>query len=126
VDFQLTHWTSPAIDLQYFLHTSPSQDLLDKHEVLVEEYYKYLSETLSALGYQGHRPPLNQIKEQLQSRGMYAVATCCTILPVLHMDKNDMPDFTSVENMANVVHLSERYKTTMKNFLPVFEHKGWL
>jgi hypothetical protein len=126
LDFQLTHWTSPAIDLQYFLHTSPSEDLLDKHGVLVAEYYKNLSETLSALGYQGVQPSLKQIQQQLQKRGMYGVLICCTILPLVLMDRNNVPDFTGVTNEENSVQLSKGYKRVMKKFLTIFEEKGWL
>jgi hypothetical protein len=122
VDFQLGHWTSPAIDLQYFLYTSTSQDLLDKHEVLVEEYYKHLSDTLSALGYQGFQPSLNQIKQQLQRRGMYTVIVCCIILPVFLVDRNNVPDLKEEDS----VELSERYKTVIKKLLPILEEKGWL
>jgi hypothetical protein len=122
VDFQLTHWTSPAIDLQYFLHTSLAEDLQDKHELLVVEYCRYLSQTLSALGYRGLQPSLHHIKQQLQKRGLHAVMTCCTILPVLLVDKNNVPDFAEPMSMQ----LSKRYKRAMKKFLPVFEEKGWL
>jgi thiamine kinase-like enzyme len=31
VDFQLLHFTSPAIDLQYFLSTSPCEDVRENH-----------------------------------------------------------------------------------------------
>jgi hypothetical protein len=120
------HWTTPAIDLQYFLYTSTSEDLLDKHEVLVEEYYKYLSETLSVLGYQGLHPPLQQIKQQLERRGTYTVMICCTILPIFLVDRNNIPDMTKVLNEDDNVQLSERYKTAMKKLLPIFEEKGWL
>jgi hypothetical protein len=117
VDFQLTYWTSPAIDLQYFLHTSPSEDILDKHEVLVAEYYKHLSETLSALGYQGVQPSLKQIKQQLQKRGMYIVLRCCTILPLVLVDRNKVPDFTGGMNEENSVQLSNlfSYATLFQN-----------
>jgi hypothetical protein len=126
VDFQLGHWTSPAIDLQYFLYTNTSQDLLDKHEIIVEEYYRHLSGTLSALGYQGVQPSLNQIKQQLQRRGMYTVILCCTVLPLFLVDRNNVPDTTEAINEENTIQLSERYKTAVKKLLPNFEEKGWL
>lgn len=126
VDFQLGYWTSPAIDLQYFLYTSTSQDLLEKHEVLVAEYYKYLSETLSVLGHRGLQPPLDQIKQQLQRRGMYTVIVCCVILPVFLVDRDKVPNLTKVVNEEDSLQLSERYKTVMKKLLPIFEEKGWL
>lgn len=31
VDYQLTHYTSPALDLQYFIHTSPRDEVRMRH-----------------------------------------------------------------------------------------------
>lgn len=126
VDYQLGYWTSPAIDLQYFFHSSLSPDLLDKLHILVEEYYKSLTETLSALGYRGLQPTLEQLQTQLQRRGLYTVLTCCAILPVFLVDRRKAPDAKKLLKNEADVHLSEGYKETMKKFLPIFEKKGWL
>jgi aminoglycoside phosphotransferase (APT) family kinase protein len=32
VDYQLSHFTSPTIDLQYFIYTSPRDDIRMRHE----------------------------------------------------------------------------------------------
>ena len=126
VDYQLGHWTSSAVDLQYFLHTSVSPDLLDNHHVLVDEYHKSLTETLSALGYRGMQPTLTQLQRQLQRRGTHASLTSCAILPVILVDRHNVPDVQKLFNNEDVIQLSERYKNIMKKFLPMFEKKGWL
>jgi len=126
VDYQLGYWTSPAADLHYFLYNSLSPDLLDKHDILVQEYYKSLIETLSALGYRGLQPTLTELQMQLQKRGPYAVLMCCAILPVLLVDKNNVPDAKKLMKSEEVIHLSERYKNIMKKLLPIFEERGWL
>jgi hypothetical protein len=126
VDFQLSHWTSPAIDLHYFLHTSVSHDLLDKDQVLVQEYYKSLTQTLSALGYRGLQPTLNQLNQQLQNRGSFAVLTCCLVLPGLVAERGDIPDIDKLIRNEESIKLSEVYKRIMKKLLPIFEEKGWL
>jgi hypothetical protein len=126
VDFQLSHWTSPAIDLHYFLHTSVSHDLLDKDQVLVQEYYKSLTQTLSALGYRGLQPTLNQLNQQLQNRGPFAVLTCCLILPLIAVERGDKSDTDKLIKNEESINISEMYKAAMKKLLPIFEEKGWL
>jgi len=126
VDYQVVYWTSPAADLLYFLHTSLSPDLLDKHHVLVQEYHKSLTETLSALGYRGLQPTLTELQRQLQKRGPYAVLMCCAVLPHILADRNYVPDIRKIMKQEEVAYLSEEYKDIMKQFLPIFEEKGWL
>jgi hypothetical protein len=122
----MCYWTSPAADLHYFLYSSLTPDLLDKHHILVQEYYISLTETLSALGYKGSHPTLTELQRQLQKRGPYAVVMCCTMLPIFLADKDNCPD--PKELMANeaVIHMSERYRDIMKKLLPIFDEKGWL
>lgn len=126
VDYQLGHWTSPAVDLQYFLHSSVSLDLLDKHHILVEEYHKSLTQTLSALAYQGLQPSLDQLKQQLQKKGLFSVLVSCAFLPVFLVDRSNVPDVTDLMNNTGKVYLSKEYKRAIKKLLPVFEEKGWL
>jgi hypothetical protein len=126
VDYQMGYWTSPAADLLYFLHTSLSPDLLDKHHVLVQEYYNSLTETLSALRYRGLQPTLTELQRQLQKRGPYTVFMCSTILPIILADRNYIPNVRKIMKKEQVIHLSKEYKDIMKKFLPIFEENGWL
>ena len=125
VDYQCGYWTSPAADLHYFLYSSLSPDLMDQHHILLQEYYKYLTETLSALGYRGSQPTLAELQRQLQERGPYAVLMCCAILPIFLPERKDIP-IKNVLKEEVVFHLSEEYKEIMKKLLPMFEEKGWL
>ena len=126
MDYQNVYWTSPVTDLLYFFHTSLSPDLLDKYHILVQEYHKSLTETLSALGYRGLQPTLTELHMQLQKRGPYAMVMCCSYLSNILADRNNAPDVLKVIKKEEVVHLSEEYKDIMKQFLPIFEEKGWL
>ena len=126
VDYQLCHFTNPAQDLQYFLHTSPSINLLDKHSVLVEEYYKTLHSTLTLLGHAELCPSLHKLHEQLDKLGRFAVLTACTALAFTSADPNNIPDLDSVIKKVRLFHFSERYKDSVKIILPHFEQKGWL
>jgi len=126
VDYQVCHYTNPAQDLQYFLHTSASLNLLEKHSVLVEEYYNTLHSTLTLLGYADLCPSLQQLHKQLDKFGRFAALIACTALPFILVDQTNIPDLEKISKEGQSVHFSEKYKDAMKTLLPLFEQKGWL
>jgi len=126
VDYQFCHFTNPAQDLLYFLHTSTSLNLLEKHSVLVEEYYKTLHSTLTLLGHADLCPSSQQFHKQLDKLGLYAALVACTVLPFNSTDPNNLPDFEKILKEGQSVHFSERYKDAIKTLLHLLEQKGWL
>jgi len=126
VDYQICHFTNPAQDLHYFLYGSLSINLLEKHSVLVEEYYNTLHSTLTLLGRADLCPSSQQFHKQLDKMGLYAALVACTVLPIILTDKSNLPDFEKVLKEGQSVHFSERYKEAIKTLLPLLEQKGWL
>jgi hypothetical protein len=126
VDYQFCHFTNPAQDIQYFLYTSPSINLLEKHSVLVEEYYNTLHSTLTVLGYADLCPSLQQLQKQLDKLGRFAVLVACTELAFVLADPNNIPDLDIALMEGQSFHFSERYKDAIKTLLPFFNQKGWL
>ena len=126
VDYQLCHYTNPAQDLQYFLYTSASLNLLEKHSVLVEEYYNTLHSTLTLLGYAELCPSLQQLHKQLDKLGRFAALNACTALPYFLPDQTNVTDVENVLKEGESVNFSERYKDAIKILLPFLEQKGWL
>ena len=126
VDYQLCHYTNAAQDLQYFLYIGASLNLLDKHSVLVEEYYYTLHSTLTLLGYADLCPSLQQLQKQFDKFGRFAALIACTFLPFILPDKSNFPDVEKSLKEGQSFHFSERYKDAIKTFLPFFEQKGWL
>jgi len=126
VDYQLCHFTNPAQDLQHFLYTSSPVNLLEKHSVLVEEYYNTLHSTLTLLGHADLCPSSQQFHKQLDKLGRYTALMACTYLSWTFADPNNTPDIEKMLKEGQSVHFSERYKEVIKTLLPLFEQKGWL
>ena len=126
MDYQLCHFTNPAQDLHYFLHTSPSINLLEKHSVLVEEYYNTLHSTFTLLGRADLCPSSQQFHKQLNKIGLYAALVACTVLSFNLTEKSNPPDFEKMLKEGQPVHFSEKYKDAIKTLLPLLEQKGWL
>ena len=126
IDYQCCHFTNPAQDIHYFLYTSPSINLLEKHSVLVEEYYNTLHSTLTSLGRADLCPSLQQFHKQLDKLGRFAALAACSILPFVLADQTNPPDIEKALKEGQSFHFSERYKNAIKTLLPLFEQKGWL
>ena len=126
IDYQLCHFTNPAQDLHYFLYTSPSIHLLEKHSVLLEEYYNTLHSTFTLLGRADLCPSLQQFHKHLDKLGRYATMVVGSFLPFALADQTNPPDLEKILKEGQSVHFSERYKDAIKILLPLFEQKGWL
>jgi len=124
-DYQMCHFTNAAQDLQYFLHTSPSINLLEKHSVLVEEYYNTLHSTFTLLGCAELCPSLQKLHKQLDKLGRFGALIACRGLSFMLADENNIQDLEVLKE-GHSAHFSERYKDAIKTLLPLFEQKGWL
>lgn len=72
IDFQDSCWSSPAIDLQYILHTSLCESLRpDAFSELIDAYHDQLASTLRCLEYEQHIPTKSEFAEQFNSRNFY-------------------------------------------------------
>lgn len=67
IDFQFCSWSSPTVDLHYFLNTSVQSELqLEQQDVLIQYYHTVLVETLQDLKFGGYTPTLRQFVLQLE------------------------------------------------------------
>ena len=72
VDFQYSCWTSPAVDLHYFLNTSLHESLRpDRFDDLIAYYHGHLEANLKQLGYNKPIPNFDQFKQQYLDKSFY-------------------------------------------------------
>ncbi|XP_069690951.1 uncharacterized protein [Periplaneta americana] len=126
VDFQLTYWTSPVVDLQYVLYTSASTEALEHSEVLIQEYYNTLCEILTLLKHPHLQPTMAMINEELEKRSLFAVLCSVVGRTVVMADRSKIRDVESMMQEKEGVRLSEEYKRSLKQLLILFEARGWL
>ncbi|XP_069690933.1 uncharacterized protein [Periplaneta americana] len=126
VDFQLTYWTSPAVDLQYFIHTSASAEALEHSELMIQEYYNTLCGILALLKHPHLQPTMALINRELETRGLYAVLSTIVCRNIVFVDRSKIPDLEKMTKESDTLQLSEVYKESLKKLLPLFEVKGWI
>ena len=126
MDYQLSNLTNAAFDLHYFLHTSPSPELINKYQTLIEEYHKTLGETFTLLGHEHLHPTMEQLNKELDKKGLFALVAACCVLPIVLVDQNEVPDMDKVLKKEESIQFSKLYRETLLKLLPVFEERGWL
>nr|CAD7413311.1 unnamed protein product [Timema cristinae] len=124
LDFQNVQFTSPAIDLQYFLVVSPDADVRAHHcDRLLEEYQEELSLLLTALGYPRRIPSLSDLKEEIERKAFHGLFAAVTDLAILLSEDGFEYDST-LQGGGNSVFSSRKYRDVMYKLLPIFEEKG--
>lgn len=91
VDFQLGHFSSPMIDIHYFLCTSLSEEALkDGKETYLKHYYNVLISALESLDLKG--PSYEEMKKDYDRRIGYGLFASICILPVIICPSDQAPD----------------------------------
>ncbi|KAG8362557.1 EcKinase 1 [Fopius arisanus] len=132
VDFQLCVYGSPAIDLNYFLNTSPSETVLLSHrDHLIDEYLKVLTATMRRIGCKVEPPSLDELKEAVYRMEVYGMLAACTILPIVLVDKKEAQNLDEImgqdeASFNNKAYENPKYKETMSRRLPKWEAMGLL
>uniref|UniRef100_A0A182LUE8 CHK kinase-like domain-containing protein n=1 Tax=Anopheles culicifacies TaxID=139723 RepID=A0A182LUE8_9DIPT len=90
IDYQLSFWSSPAIDLLYFIMTSVNGDLkLSQMNYMIEYYHGQLVESLTFLGYTGKVPLLKELHSDITAHHLFGLMICFSVLPICLMEKTD-------------------------------------
>ncbi|GAB0087773.1 hypothetical protein DMENIID0001_021190 [Sergentomyia squamirostris] len=133
VDYQLPYWSSPAIDVLYFIHTSLKEELrLKTHDELVQFYYKHLKETLiDGFKYKGKFPSLHEFHIMILKKSLQIFFAAFIVQPVVLMDESIRSDmFLLMErNHAGMKFSETMYSNphvimAIKNLLPVLDARG--
>lgn len=84
IDFQDSCWSSPAIDLHYFLNTSLHEsDRPQAFNELIDVYYAGLANALKRLNYCKSIPTQHDFHEQFNARNFYGKKTKHLIFPLM-------------------------------------------
>jgi len=130
VDFQICLYTSPAIDLLYFLNTSPSPDVIENHkDILLDEYLGTLSTTMKQLNCETQPLTKDELKTTLKRRAAYGMIASFTVLPIVLCCKSEAKDINELlgtDTFINPGLKSESYKKLMIKRLPLFDKWGLL
>uniref|UniRef100_A0A182R5T9 CHK domain-containing protein n=1 Tax=Anopheles funestus TaxID=62324 RepID=A0A182R5T9_ANOFN len=139
LDFQLSVWGTPAIDLIYAMYNSVSINTREQHrDELINFYYEELIECLKKFGYLRKFPTLLEINLEMLKCGHLEFLLAATFVPFMCVDISEvieMPkegegfemDFADLDKMMDSFKqcfLTPVYVEYITKNLPKFAHKG--
>lgn len=127
-------FTSPAIDLHYFIATSTKMSVkLDHIDILLDHYYAHLLATLTTLQYSLERVPTReQFKKDYNYRAFYGLMGAATVLPFVKASGREDASFENIikddskEGFRYHAYNNERYRKHMEHLLPYYDSFGIL
>ncbi|XP_053660942.1 uncharacterized protein LOC128709932 [Anopheles marshallii] len=130
-DFQLSCWTTPAVDLLYFLYFICNRETREtQRHRLVQLYHQEFTRTLDTVGYMGKVPTLLDINCDLQRAGFLEVVLAICFIPFLFADYNQSVNVYGNEEEARAyrrqLYNREEYQAIIKPLLPHFLYRGFL
>ncbi|PSN46877.1 hypothetical protein C0J52_19077, partial [Blattella germanica] len=96
VDFQTCYWTSPSLDLVYFINANASIEVLENQNILIDEYHKVLCDTLNVLGHGHLSPKKSHIYDQYEKMHNYGLVTGIVVRSGIFAEKDSKPDIDKV------------------------------
>lgn len=130
MDFQVCIYTSPAIDLLYFLSTSPSPEVIEnKKSILLNEYLSTLSVTMNQLNCKTQPPTIEELQVALKRRASFGMIASFTVLPLVLCSKNEVKDLDEIMSNGTFINpglKGESYKKLMMKRLPLYDKWGLL
>ncbi|EDW76265.1 uncharacterized protein Dwil_GK15368 [Drosophila willistoni] len=133
IDFQLSVWGSPGIDINYFFYTSTKLDVLQQRRPqLLKRYHDRLAGTLLGFNMDIPVPSYEQILQEVHRREAYGFFANYGILPTVSQDKAQTAD-NNLENFqcedfakqkVKQMFASARLEQTLRYTLPHFERAG--
>ncbi|GAB0088769.1 hypothetical protein DMENIID0001_032330 [Sergentomyia squamirostris] len=134
VDYQMCHYTSPAIDLNYFIFTSCHKDIkLAKMDYLIQYYHKNLVSSMELL--KCTTKPLSLLDLQIDMLrklpyGLSSTVGTFAICVAEASDESEMETFTRTDEKAvkykKKLYTNPIYVDALKQLVPFFDAKGAL
>lgn len=115
LDWQISRYASPVLDLMYYIFTSSTKAFRDQHyETLLDTYHQTLSSFLRRLGSDPEKLfPRKALDEQLQRFGRFGLLMAVMLLPVMTTKSEDVPD---LEEMAEKLESGADVSDDVNNF----------
>lgn len=131
VDFQICKYLSPAIDLQYFLNTSPEPDVFENYKnVLLDEYCNTLASTMKQLNCKTQPPTIEELKASFKQKAAYGMIAAFTVLPLMLIEKDDVKDLDEIMgkdgSFENPAYKNEAYRKAIAKRIPLYDEWGLL
>lgn len=104
MDWQLGRYSSPVLDISYFMFSSTDRKLREEHyDKLIKLYHNSLSNTIRKLGSDPEKLfSFNDLQGELKRYGRFGLLLAPVLLQIITSKASDIPDMDDfAEQMAN-------------------------
>ncbi|XP_055856520.1 uncharacterized protein LOC129919605 [Episyrphus balteatus] len=134
IDYQMSRFATPVVDLFYFLLSSPSLDIkVSCFDEFIQFYYDNLVENLKLLNYPKKLPTLKQLRMDLLKYSSFGVSTLTGILAAILLDPtenanidNFLEENTEATDFKTKLYDNPRYIKHLEVILPWMDKMGYL
>ncbi|XP_059621218.1 uncharacterized protein LOC132264899 isoform X2 [Phlebotomus argentipes] len=133
IDFQMSFWTSPAVDLLYVMNVIGNQEVRRRRGEAVMIYHEVFTDYLSRLGCLRKGPSLRDLNIDMLKYGKVEVHIGVGFMPIFYLDfaNNDVvaaADLTNYnqKNFYDVIYKNPKITDIMKEILQTLYYKGLL
>uniref|UniRef100_A0A1I8JW81 CHK domain-containing protein n=1 Tax=Anopheles quadriannulatus TaxID=34691 RepID=A0A1I8JW81_ANOQN len=87
VDYQISNYGSPGLDLVYTLYNCPHRDVrIARRAELLQEYHRVLADALRKNGY-AKVPTMDDVREEFSRNEFFGLVCAITFLPIMTMER---------------------------------------
>ncbi|XP_055610208.1 uncharacterized protein LOC129757106 [Uranotaenia lowii] len=151
LDYQLSIWGSPAIDIIYSLYNTCSIETRDNHRnELIKFYHDEFVSVLNCLGYLKKIPSLLDLHIEITKCGHLETFLACIFMPFMLLSfddygskpeakeeikedgedkKDEVFDYADKQKMEDMIfgaYRHPKFVETLKKYLPMYLHRGLL
>ena len=134
IDFQISFWGSPAVELLYFFISSLNDDIkVDYFDELVEYYHNELVNNLKMLNYEKPVPTLEELNVDIVEKSHYSSTCLMFVLFVCKMSSKKEVTIDQImkggegsEELLKIIYTNDCYTKACKKWLPFFNSRGFL
>ncbi|XP_062559062.1 uncharacterized protein LOC134223866 [Armigeres subalbatus] len=130
IDFQLARYSSPALDISFFIYSCTSQQLREAHyEELLSAYHRSLSDMLRDLGSNPDELfSFSDLQKEMHEFARFGVGMGIESVPFSLLDESEVPDLDQIKGdeaiPIEVVWILKNIKTQegRRRLADVFKH----
>ncbi|XP_055856528.1 uncharacterized protein LOC129919609 [Episyrphus balteatus] len=134
IDYQMSRYSSPVLDLFYFLLSSPSLDIkVSCFDEFIQYYHENLVENLKLLKYPKKIPTLKQLRMDLMKYSFWSIAITTGVLTAVLLDPTENASMNNffeqneeAKDFQTQLYANPRYIKHLDVLLPWMDKMGYL
>lgn len=119
IDYQISRYVSPVLDLVYFIFASTDKDFRDNHyHDLIRVYHDTLTKLLKRLGEDPEQLfSFEDLQKQLKKFGRFGLPMALMLVPMITTQTQDLPDMDKLAELMEEFKKGDQMSDEAKEFM---------